>query len=192
MSLDNVVKDLGYASYTAYLNSAHWDDFRNRYAASGLPKHCVACKYPKYILHHLHYKTLGFETFADVIPVCSRCHRELGRTRDKFRLPNNRPDVIFRKIFNWNRKETVSRFEPFYKLWRETAKKVGENPSLPLKFKKHVKDLSRGNFYKISKHMLQVVRYLKDGYTTKQVAVMYEVSESYLLEYMKRYPEYFE
>jgi hypothetical protein len=68
------LKKIGYASYDAYLASKHWQDFRRRYADSGLPMTCACCGVKASSLHHCTYRNLGRETFKDVIPVCRPCH----------------------------------------------------------------------------------------------------------------------
>lgn len=61
-------------TYSEYLKSPHWKNLKRRYARSKLPKFCLACKKPEYILHHITYENLGAETFADFVTLCHDCH----------------------------------------------------------------------------------------------------------------------
>jgi hypothetical protein len=70
---------LGYSSYQAYLTSPRWEDVRQRYRMSSLPKRCVNCRSPKYQLHHSTYERLGNEELADLVPLCAGCHKLLHR-----------------------------------------------------------------------------------------------------------------
>lgn len=70
------LKVMGYQSYSEYLSSAHWLDFRSRFYRSKVYKGCCwACgKTGKTQLHHLTYKRLGHERISDVVALCDYCH----------------------------------------------------------------------------------------------------------------------
>lgn len=65
---------LGFGTYKAYLASAHWQEFRRRYWASGEPKECICGETQRLQLHHLTYERLGEELLSDVTPLCGHCH----------------------------------------------------------------------------------------------------------------------
>lgn len=71
------LKELGFDTYDAYLNSEHWKTFRKTYRESSLPQTCRCCGSPKVQLHHITYARLGVEELEDVVPLCARCHMKL-------------------------------------------------------------------------------------------------------------------
>lgn len=62
--------------YADYLNSADWKRRSGEYRAKR--KKCAICKAKKrtkgFDVHHVHYRTLGYETYEDLRLVCRRCH----------------------------------------------------------------------------------------------------------------------
>jgi len=61
--------------YLNYLNSKEWREFRLK-AFEHFGYKCGLCDSMHDLqLHHKHYKTLFHETFADVIPLCRKCHK---------------------------------------------------------------------------------------------------------------------
>jgi phage terminase large subunit GpA-like protein len=79
------VQELGYPSYSAYLKSDHWKDFRKRYWRSSRSKVCWCCGSSDHLqIHHTTYRRLGKERLTDVIALCESCHREVhDRLRQK-------------------------------------------------------------------------------------------------------------
>lgn len=69
------LREQGYDSYRAYLNSPAWRDVRNRYRASDLPQVCM-CGSDQYQLHHATYDRVGHEALDDLIPLCRACHAQ--------------------------------------------------------------------------------------------------------------------
>jgi hypothetical protein len=66
---------LGFASYDAYLRSAHWQDVRDRYAMSDRPQDCALCGHGQDLdHHHLTYERIGCELLTDIVRLCRRCH----------------------------------------------------------------------------------------------------------------------
>ena len=60
--------------YLYYLNSEYWQNFRLK-VLEYYHYRCAYCKsYNNLEVHHKHYKTLGNETFSDVILLCHWCH----------------------------------------------------------------------------------------------------------------------
>lgn len=75
------LKNLGYTNYKEYLKSKHWQDVKNRYYKSKLPKRidgvcvCKVCNEKKSLsLHHRTYKNMGNERLNDLILLCQECH----------------------------------------------------------------------------------------------------------------------
>lgn len=61
--------------YIDYLNSKKWKEFRLK-ALDYFGHRCGLCDRPDNLqIHHKHYRTLFNETFADVIPLCYKCHK---------------------------------------------------------------------------------------------------------------------
>lgn len=64
-------------AYQAYMRSAAWRAKRRPILARsrGL---CERCRlWPAVNVHHLTYANLGNESPADLVAVCSKCHKEL-------------------------------------------------------------------------------------------------------------------
>lgn len=75
------LRELGFQNYNQYLKSQHWQNIRNRYYKSKLPKRinnicvCRVCEQDKPLsLHHRTYKNMGNERLNDLILLCSECH----------------------------------------------------------------------------------------------------------------------
>lgn len=61
--------------YIDYLNSDEWKYFRKK-ALNHFDNQCGLCTSTIALqLHHKTYKNLFNETFADVIPLCRKCHK---------------------------------------------------------------------------------------------------------------------
>lgn len=61
--------------YLDYINSNEWKSFRAR-ALDHFGNRCGLCDSDRDLhLHHKHYRNLFHETFADVIPLCRKCHK---------------------------------------------------------------------------------------------------------------------
>ncbi len=185
------VRALGYKTYDQYLKSDYWRLFQESYRASGLPQRCVACDFPRYLLHHLHYRNIGCETFADVIPLCSRCHREVHKMHSKSGIPMDRPDLQLRKIFGWSGSVTKEKFAPFRRLWSRQAKQDGEKRSFGLTVKPEEQPRHTNDYYRISRDFRNFRRYVEDGYSNADLAKMYNVSVKYVEDYLRKYPDYF-
>lgn len=64
-------------NYETYLESSHWKNFKKSYYILH-EKKCAVCGTKLNInLHHKHYKSLGEESFDDVIPLCYDHHTRL-------------------------------------------------------------------------------------------------------------------
>ena len=66
--------NLGFASYDAYLHGEHWQEFKQKYRASGRPMRCAACGGGPIQLHHHNYERLGRESLHDITPLCGPHH----------------------------------------------------------------------------------------------------------------------
>ena len=92
------LKVLGYQTYSEYLNSEHWKNFRSKFLTL-VDYVCTACGADtlKLYLHHLHYSTLGKEEFTDVRLLCATCHEEVhkfyGTQFHRFSL-NDSTDIV--------------------------------------------------------------------------------------------------
>jgi hypothetical protein len=72
------LESLGFNTYTAYLRSDHWTDFKKKY----FDKHekvCFCCGEDARDLHHTTYEHLGSELQKDVKPLCRKCHKKVHR-----------------------------------------------------------------------------------------------------------------
>lgn len=72
--LDHLAIRVGYASYSAYLQSAYWKAF----SASVRAENCYCCQSQSDLnIHHVTYGRLGCEEPEDVVTVCGECHVEI-------------------------------------------------------------------------------------------------------------------
>jgi shikimate kinase len=71
-------KALGFASYSDYLKSDHWQRFKRDCRRSFRPFRCAICHGFQHgggmVLHHKTYERLGSEQLTDVVLLCARCH----------------------------------------------------------------------------------------------------------------------
>ncbi|GEQ22102.1 hypothetical protein CBU02nite_26080 [Clostridium butyricum] len=65
-------KEIAY-TYDEYLQSSHWNDFRESYLKC-YGSECQLCGNKGKNLHHISYSNLGNESFDDVIFLCEECH----------------------------------------------------------------------------------------------------------------------
>jgi hypothetical protein len=75
MTFKERLSSLGFSTYQDYLESDHWQNFRERYKKAGRPMRCAVCKGGPIQLHHHDYSRLGHETFADVDSLCGDHHQ---------------------------------------------------------------------------------------------------------------------
>lgn len=84
-----VAKARGYKNYYHYLQSEHWQQFKDSYQKSGRPLQCKDCHGDKYEFYHLNPQTISRETFDDVILLCLKCYTSRRRVKKlKKVLPN--------------------------------------------------------------------------------------------------------
>ena len=63
--------------YYSYLGSWHWQRFSQQMKKMA-GNRCEKCSLRKaYVVHHLHYDTLGHEDPKDVLVLCYECHKEM-------------------------------------------------------------------------------------------------------------------
>ncbi len=72
--------------YGAYLKTAHWQRFKERYRKSGRPRYCTICGEGRYEIHHRTYERVGQEKLDDVIALC-RTHHLLAHKREREGVP---------------------------------------------------------------------------------------------------------
>lgn len=73
-------------AYDAYCErSPEWRRAKDRYEASGRPKHCFVCRKGNYQLHHTTYARLGFEEPEDLVALCDAHHRIVQRDINNYR-----------------------------------------------------------------------------------------------------------
>lgn len=70
---------LGHPTYEAYLQSAHWKQFKKAYETSGASVRCAACGSSHFQLHHRTYERLGQELIGDVVPLCETHHEAVHK-----------------------------------------------------------------------------------------------------------------
>jgi hypothetical protein len=74
------VHPLSAKEYALYLETPHWQEFRDRYRASNLLQECFVCGSPEFELHHHTYSRVGNEGLLDVVPLCDTHHRSVHKT----------------------------------------------------------------------------------------------------------------
>ena len=91
---------LGYHSYSDYLSSKHWQEFRAKYKASKRPQFCQVCGSKFIQLHHVTYEFLGREKLTHVVPLCRIHHvqvHEWLKTSGKINVSYTHKAVRFLK-----------------------------------------------------------------------------------------------
>jgi len=64
--------------YRNYLKSKHWDKTK-KYLAVIEDKECWVCGIKEHLqVHHLHYKSLGYEDGSELIYLCSEHHKKVS------------------------------------------------------------------------------------------------------------------
>lgn len=71
------LRQLGFETYEAYLQSEHWVEFKKYYAIAGRLSKCAVCDSTPIQLHHHNYDNLGHEKFDDVDPLCGHHHSKI-------------------------------------------------------------------------------------------------------------------
>lgn len=198
-SLDDKLKELGYANYGAYLKSPHWESFRKKWVESGMPQRCIACSFPHYQLHHVVYHRLTQEDLGDVVPLCDRCHRCVHRYHKKHKLPLVFIDQSLRAIFLWDKNKCDNAFAPLHYFKKRRYAENDKRQQKELKkdrkeWKK--KDSSNGlrdvhDYYKISRDLINFARYMEAGYSLPDLADIYKVPISYVKGYIKKFAHLF-
>lgn len=61
--------------YARYLETPHWQEFRDKYRASAHLQECFVCGDTEFELHHHTYTRIGNEGLLDVVPLCGTHHR---------------------------------------------------------------------------------------------------------------------
>lgn len=118
---DEVLRSMGFRSYTAYLQSPVWGKIRSRvYAAKG--KRRRTCPAPATCVHHTSYKSvvLRGKDISPLFPLCGDCHKavefdETGRKRDMNEV---------QKVFN-DRKKDVPAPPPPVRKTKKSGKGCG-------------------------------------------------------------------
>lgn len=67
----------GFSSYSEYLKSEHWHQFRSKFLSRSENKVCFVCGSSPVQVHHKHYRRLGKEQFGDVVSLCQSHHKHL-------------------------------------------------------------------------------------------------------------------
>ncbi len=80
------IEALGFRTYSAYLKSDHWSNFKRSYFAKH-KKICYCCGKPARDLHHIDYTHLGAERQKDVEPLCRGCHDKVHTIIKKNHVP---------------------------------------------------------------------------------------------------------
>ena len=74
------LSDLGFASYSEYLASDHWQDVRLRFYAKKSRRKCGGCFARSGLaIHHKTDKRLGHEHLQDLVALCRPCHVAVHR-----------------------------------------------------------------------------------------------------------------
>ncbi len=65
--------------YVRYLETPHWQEFRDKYRASEHLQECFVCGSTEFELHHHNYVRLGNEALEDVVPLCREHHQAVHK-----------------------------------------------------------------------------------------------------------------
>lgn len=110
-------------TYSDYLKSNHWYNFKIRYYASelfrskihfgGINGKCVCCQVPDQSLdiHHMTYKRLGKEKLWDVIPLCRNCHSQVHLLIKKYLKDGNGSIATIMKSGSWRNIQRKNRIK---------------------------------------------------------------------------------
>lgn len=169
---------LGYSNYQDYLSGKHWSNFRNSYTKSSLPQFCLICKQTNafFNLHHLHYDSLGFEKFSDVIPLCSECHVKLHKLHDLTGTPLEKANKMKVPI-NYFSKGKTDLFSVLKAYSRLTGNKSGGT-------KENI--CNNKDYKKLVDNWEQIFNHLKDGYSISMTAEIYGITHSLLVKFLNK------
>jgi hypothetical protein len=93
------LEDLGFKTYSDYLNGPHWKEFRRGYRAAGYSMLCVVCGTCYRIqLHHVTYQRLGCEIHEDVRPLCEDHHKEVHACLKAEKLKVSSTDDVVERL----------------------------------------------------------------------------------------------
>ena len=91
------LESLGFKTYSAYLKSDHWQEFRTAYFLKH-KKVCFCCAQPARDLHHVDYSHLGSERQKDVTPVCSICHEVIHFLMKRYKVLLSESHKVVKKV----------------------------------------------------------------------------------------------
>jgi hypothetical protein len=74
-----------FPTVVAYEESPYWRHTRTRYERSDQPQACVVCGGEEYQLHHLSYRSAGYESLEDLMALCGDHHWEVEKHIQKTR-----------------------------------------------------------------------------------------------------------
>jgi len=99
---DDNLKQLGYASYEAYLRSPLWKSIRQRVHARAQQK-CERCQQPSQQVHHRAYDpaTLRGDSIHALMALCERCHRTAESVRRKHGDVGAAPYLHLHRVNGW-------------------------------------------------------------------------------------------
>lgn len=107
--LDRLAQALGEKDYRHYLLSKHWENVQCRYRRAWSDCRCIGCDAPRFALHHVTYARMGREKLSDLLPLCSKCHRDVHRFHRCSRVPLENFRAAIREVFGWDERELSKR-----------------------------------------------------------------------------------
>ena len=86
--------------FNTYYDSDEWENTRTRMLKRD-DAECQSCGETAECVHHITYERLGEENDLDLISLCDKCHEEVHRRQDLFRLGYRLTPEEIRTLEEW-------------------------------------------------------------------------------------------
>lgn len=174
--LHEAARKLGLRSYTEYLKTHEWKNFKIKYSRSVMPNYCLCCNREEFIFMNVFPERVGLELFTDVIPLCFECHDNVYKAKMKNR--RSRIDHLLKSMNNWTNEERIEKFKLYIIAWEKPSSKI-----------KISKIRYHNDYYKITNDIKNFRNYFREGYSLDDLAKIYGVDVKYIVGYITKYPE---
>jgi len=111
--------------YKDYLKTRWWKETKG-YLRFIKKKRCYVCRSKKFLdVHHLHYRTLGYEDGSELVYLCRKHHKKLHFYTGEKRTPDTLKDEMeMREILKVMREESYNQDEFIKTLLGDVDKRV--------------------------------------------------------------------
>lgn len=98
-SRNAILKQMGFADYTAYRQSSLWAGIKLRvWKEKG--RCCDICQGKAQTIHHRRYDlaTLAGQTLEWLVPICCRCHEQIEFTTSGFKRTHEQAEMVYSEL----------------------------------------------------------------------------------------------